>query len=31
MQTSAVAFEVRDHPLGGVEVWMRFPLGAPAG
>jgi len=22
----ALAFEVRDRPAGGVEVWMRFPL-----
>jgi len=26
MQQSATAFEVRDRPLGGVEVWLRFAL-----
>jgi anti-sigma regulatory factor (Ser/Thr protein kinase) len=27
MRELSEAFEVRDRPLGGVEVWMRFPLG----
>ena len=27
MRAGASAFEVRDRPLGGVEVWMRFPVG----
>jgi stage II sporulation protein AB (anti-sigma F factor) len=27
MRAGASAFEVRDRPLGGVEVWMRFPIG----
>lgn len=26
MRDGASAFEVRDEPEGGVEVWMRFPL-----
>jgi anti-sigma regulatory factor (Ser/Thr protein kinase) len=26
MRQSATAFEVRDRPLGGVEVWLRFAL-----
>jgi len=26
MRRGAVAFEIRDRPEGGVEVWMRFPL-----
>jgi anti-sigma regulatory factor (Ser/Thr protein kinase) len=26
MRHSATAFEVRDRPLGGVEVWLRFAL-----
>jgi anti-sigma regulatory factor (Ser/Thr protein kinase) len=26
MRQGASAFEVRDRPLGGVEVWLRFPL-----
>jgi serine/threonine-protein kinase RsbW/stage II sporulation protein AB (anti-sigma F factor) len=26
MRERALAFEVRDRPAGGVEVWMRFPL-----
>lgn len=26
MREHSVAFEVRDRQLGGVEVWMRFPL-----
>ena len=26
VRQGAVAFEVRDRPLGGVEVWMRFAL-----
>jgi anti-sigma regulatory factor (Ser/Thr protein kinase) len=25
MRTGSTAFEIRDRPLGGVEVWMRFP------
>jgi len=28
MSEGALAFEVRDRPTGGVEVWMRFPLAA---
>jgi len=28
MRRGAVAFEIRDRPEGGVEVWMRFPLAA---
>jgi len=28
MREGALAFEVRDRPTGGVEVWMRFPLAA---
>jgi len=27
MRDRALAFEIRDRPAGGVEVWMRFPLG----
>lgn len=27
MRAGASAFEVRDRPLGGVEVWMRFRVG----
>ena len=27
VRRSALAFEVRDRPLGGVEVWARFALG----
>jgi anti-sigma regulatory factor (Ser/Thr protein kinase) len=27
MRAGASAFEVRDRPLGGVEVWMRFQIG----
>ena len=27
MRAGASAFEVRDRPLGGVEVWMRFRIG----
>ena len=27
VRQGAVAFEVRDRPLGGVEVWARFALG----
>ena len=27
MRAGASAFEVRDRPLGGVEVWMRFTVG----
>ena len=30
IRASAAAFEIRDRPLGGVEVWMRFPLGSGA-
>jgi serine/threonine-protein kinase RsbW len=26
MRKESIAFEIRDRPLGGVEVWMRFPL-----
>ena len=26
MRRDALAFEIRDRPLGGVEVWMRFSL-----
>jgi stage II sporulation protein AB (anti-sigma F factor) len=26
VRAGSTAFEVRDRPLGGVEVWMRFPL-----
>jgi anti-sigma regulatory factor (Ser/Thr protein kinase) len=26
MRQESSAFEIRDHPRGGVEVWMRFPL-----
>jgi anti-sigma regulatory factor (Ser/Thr protein kinase) len=26
MRQESSAFEIRDHPLGGVEVWMRFRL-----
>ena len=28
MREGAIAFQVRDRPLGGVEVWIRFPLAA---
>ena len=28
VRAGSTAFEVRDRPLGGVEVWMRFALGA---
>ena len=28
IRACAAAFEIRDRPLGGVEVWMRFPLEA---
>ena len=27
MRDGALAFEIRDRPSGGVEIWMRFPLG----
>ena len=27
MRAGTSAFEVRDRPLGGVEVWMRFRIG----
>ena len=27
MSQGALAFEVRDRPAGGIEVWMRFALG----
>lgn len=27
MRERALAFEIRDRPAGGVEVWMRFALG----
>ena len=30
MRESAAAFEIRDQPSGGVEVWMRFPLDSAA-
>jgi anti-sigma regulatory factor (Ser/Thr protein kinase) len=26
MRAASSAFEVRDRPTGGVEVWMRFPI-----
>jgi anti-sigma regulatory factor (Ser/Thr protein kinase) len=30
IRTGSTAFEIRDRALGGVEVWMRFPLRAEA-
>lgn len=27
VRSGSTAFEIRDRPLGGVEVWMRFALG----
>ena len=27
MRKDAAAFEIRDRPVGGVEVWLRFALG----
>ena len=28
MRQDAAAFEIRDRPVGGVEVWLRFALGS---
>jgi anti-sigma regulatory factor (Ser/Thr protein kinase) len=30
MRKESAEFEIHDRPLGGVEVWMRFPLRAEA-